>query len=362
MPLQCKMSRTQLRKALDTVRKALPPQRWKLEDSYYNTVLIEANDQGVFLVATNGILRLATRIDDARAISAMGACAVSYAQLLGTVKTLPRMATLTLEQRGDALRLSDGREEIALDCLEAAVYPTLAPVRATGETYTVEDRQTCGDGAPQVQSHTITRAYEVCGTYYQALWIDRDTLMRALETVAFAAASDAARPVLTAVHAMLHQDWLTLVAGDGYRLAECSFPAFGNGTWYHPLLVPARFFLMALELLPAGSRLVLTSRGTTDRLVNENGRTVANAEPFLNPAPVQLSDGEGATVVAIRLIQGKFLNYDDVVPAELPTRAVCETAALSEALRAMVFVAERVTFDFREGLRLEAKSKKYPKP
>ncbi len=50
----------------------------------------------------------------------------------------------------------------------------------------------------------------------------------ALETVVFAAASDNARPVLTAVYVMLQEDGLALVAGDGYRLAECSFPVFGN--------------------------------------------------------------------------------------------------------------------------------------
>lgn len=364
MPLRCRIGRVQLKKALDTAHKALPPLRWRLVDIYY-TVLIEANTRGVFLTATNGTIRITASIDKTHAPSAKGACAVSYAKLLEAVKMLPRMATLTLEQRGRALYLSDGCEEVGLACLEAAAYPTPAPVRAIGETYAVEDQQTSGHGAP---SHTMTRAYEVCGTYHQALSIDRDTLMRALAAVAFATASHDVRPVLTAVYTMLQEDWLTLVACDGYRLAECSLPAFGNGSWYHPLLVPARFFLMALKLLPAGSRLALTSRATTERLVNENGLTVTNAEPFLHPAPVQLSDGEGAAVIAIRPLQGKYPYCDGVVPALLPTRAVCEAAALLEALRAVTPVAEqdsnRSTFDFGEGkvLRLLAKSKERPRP
>ena len=352
--MRCTLSREALKNALEQIKAGLPSLRQKLDGAYY-TVLIEATERGVFVTALGRTMRLTTRAGEPLAVSVRGACAVSYGKFYEAIKALPRQAALTLILQGEVLHINDRQGGAVLACYPPEAFPKLAPSRAVGETYLVEDRWTTGQGLA-IRVHTTMRAYEVLDAHGQELTIGRDAFRDAFLSVAYAAARDDSRPVFTGVYVDLREGHLTLVASDAFRLAKRRHPLPEAGEWGHPLLIPSQELAKALELLPAGSRLTLTSRATTDRLVNENGRTVADAEPFLNPAQVQLASDEGANVAGIQLIAGQYPDVDKFIPTELPTRVVCETAALREALLDVAPIAKlasnRMTFTIEQGATL----------
>ena len=134
-------------------------------------------------------------------------------------------------------------------------------------------------------------------------------LRTALERVAFAAARDESRPVLSGVLFDFGAEGLTLAAADGFRLARARIAeATGAAT---QLLVPAR-------------------------AVGEFARLLADAEVArLAVAPegrgVALVVGE--TLLYTRLIEGRFPEIDRLIPTDSRTRVTVETAALRQAVR-----------------------------
>lgn len=142
-----------------------------------------------------------------------------------------------------------------------------------------------------------------------AISIDAHRLRGAIERVAFAAAQDDGRPVLTAVLFDFDDRGLTLAAADGFRLARARLPEAAG---------PARQWLV-----PA-------------RAVAELGRLLADVEAA-QVAPTQDGNGVrvslGETVLFSRLIEGRFPDVEWVVPQGYRTRATVEAAAFRQAVR-----------------------------
>lgn len=67
--MRCTLSRSGLKIAFERVKAGLPPLHKKLADTYY-TVLIEANERGVFFTTTDGTISMTTRVAEAMAVSA----------------------------------------------------------------------------------------------------------------------------------------------------------------------------------------------------------------------------------------------------------------------------------------------------
>jgi NADPH:quinone reductase-like Zn-dependent oxidoreductase len=131
----------------------------------------------------------------------------------------------------------------------------------------------------------------------------------AVARVAFAAARDDARPVLTAVLFDFGPDGLTLAAADGFRLARARLADVAAPS--RQLLVPAR-------------------------AVVELGRLLGEAETArLIPTPegrgVHLAVGE--TTLFARLGEGRFPDVERVIPPEGTTRVTVDTAAFRQAIR-----------------------------
>lgn len=142
-----------------------------------------------------------------------------------------------------------------------------------------------------------------------AVELDAGRLRTAIERVAFAAARDESRPVLSGVLFDFGADGLTLAAADGFRLARARLPEATAAP--QQLLVPAR-------------------------AVAECARLLADAEATrLLPAP----DGRGVALVAgtsvlySRLIEGRFPEIERLIPQDCATRVTVETAGFRQAVR-----------------------------
>ncbi len=152
--------------------------------------------------------------------------------------------------------------------------------------------------------------------------IDAALLKSMIGQVAFAASADISKPVMTAVLLLIGRDRLTLAAADEFRLAERVAQLAGEHEPQAPVLIPAKNLLELARILPT------------------SGSVQVMITPSHNQAIFALRQGEQIDVV-FRLIEGKFPNYQRVIPASSTTRAVLDTKAFAAALgRAALFAID----------------------
>lgn len=153
------------------------------------------------------------------------------------------------------------------------------------------------------------------------------TFAAAVAQVAVAAGKDDTLPFLTGVRVEINGDTLRLVATDRYRLAVREI-----------LWKPEIADLDAVALVPA-------------RTLHEIARSLTGGE-FVTLALADTEGDAGQGLIGIeasgkrtttRLLEGEFIKYNSIFPAEFTGDAVIETAALIEAVKRVALVAERNT-------------------
>jgi DNA polymerase-3 subunit beta len=149
--------------------------------------------------------------------------------------------------------------------------------------------------------------------------IESDVLRLALDQVAFAAATDSSRPILTGVLAEFEEDHLTLAAADGYRLSERVVPL------PEPVDDPFRVIIPAEAL-------------------RELNRIVGGEEDAIS---ISVLDGRQAifhlsdVVLVAPLLEGNFVDYQGIIPQERATHTVLDTSSFLEACKvARVFARD----------------------
>lgn len=149
--------------------------------------------------------------------------------------------------------------------------------------------------------------------------LDATLLKEVIAQVAFAAADDDSRPILTGMLVQVGEEQLTFAAADAFRLAVRFLPMPGLDQPGEDILVPARTMVELARILPA--------EGTVELTVTPNRSQV-------------LFHTQNIDLVS-RLIDGKFPNFRQIMPKEHSTRAVVETRQFSEAVkRAALFARD----------------------
>lgn len=138
--------------------------------------------------------------------------------------------------------------------------------------------------------------------------IDTAELRRLIAQVAFAAATDDARPVFTGVLARVRDERLTFAAADSFRLAVATaeLPGVQN---VGDVLIPARTLNELGRILP--------TEGTTQMVVTPNRNQV-----LFRAGDVELVSN---------LIQGQFPNFEGIVPKSHSTRVTLPTDQFRQA-------------------------------
>ena len=154
-----------------------------------------------------------------------------------------------------------------------------------------------------------------------AAQIDPVSLKSAITRVAFAAATEESRPVLTGVEMKLEGKTFSLAAADGFRLAV------QTGTLVEPVESEIKV------IVPA-------------RTLNELNRLLGDQE---EPVEIMMTPAKGQVLFRVRggqtvetvsqLLQGSFPNYEQLIPQSYTTRAVFDLPTLLRAARTSAIFA-----------------------
>ena len=150
--------------------------------------------------------------------------------------------------------------------------------------------------------------------------ISSSVLKDAITHVAFAAATEESRPVLTGIKVDLKGDSFTFVAADGFRLAVYEGKLAEAVSEDVSFIMPARAFQEVNRLI-----------GTDDTTIE------FTVTPSKSQALFRLDNVE----LVSQLIQGTFPNYSQLIPEGHDTRAVVDqTAFLSATRTASIFARD----------------------
>lgn len=160
--------------------------------------------------------------------------------------------------------------------------------------------------------------------------ISSDILSDNINRSLFATAQDELRPVMNGVFFDITPEFLAIVATDGHKLVR-------NKNFSIKSETPASFIL---PKKPANLLKNLLTRDGGDVTIRFNDR---NAE-------ILFGDG----MISCRLIEGRYPNYDSVIPKDNPNTLCIDRVALSSAMRRVLVSASQssslVRFHIQPGL------------
>jgi len=225
------------------------------------------------LAATN--LEMATTCWIGAKVKQQGDITVPARLLIDFVNSLPNdLIEMNLPANSRILELKSGHFQAHIHGIDAADFPPI----------------------PQINDGITTT-------------IEAASLREGIAQVAFAAATEESRPVLTGINTEFDGEQLNLVAADGFRLAVHKTTLGSPISMKTTVIVPARTFN---EL----NRLLGEQEEPVEITVNEK----KSQDLF------RLKDAE----LVSQLIQGSFPNYSQVIPQSYTTRAVLD---INEFLR-----------------------------
>ena len=145
-----------------------------------------------------------------------------------------------------------------------------------------------------------------------AINLEPESLRTMIDQVVFAAATDESRPILTGVLVQFDEDNLTMAAADGFRLSvkatKLNQP-FGDVT---DVIIPARALV---------------------ELARISGDQEQPVEVIITQARKQILFHLQNIDLVSQLIEGKFPDYNQIIPKGYATRSVMETSGFLKAAR-----------------------------
>ncbi|MCX6807874.1 MAG: DNA polymerase III subunit beta, partial [Patescibacteria group bacterium] len=149
-------------------------------------------------------------------------------------------------------------------------------------------------------------------------------LTKALDQTVFSASSDPTRPVLNAILLWVKKDTLYLVATNSYRLAEKQVPLLEAQKNEVKVLIPARAANELAALLSKEAEIVVVKIGD-------------------NQIKFEIAHTEFTT----RLVDGKFPDYEQIIPKETKISAFVLTEDLIMAVRRAGLFADQMSGKIR---------------
>jgi DNA polymerase-3 subunit beta len=241
-----------------------------------NNVLLATDQSRLKLVATN--LEMAISYWIGAKVEEEGTITVPARLLTEFVNSLPNdKIDIDLSPRTKTLALKCARFEARISGVDAKDFP---PIPAINEGINTK--------------------------------VEVEALGQAISQVAFAAASEESRPVLTGVDAQFDNDVLTLAAADGFRLAVYKLPLTNAVMEKVEVIIPARTLTELNRMMADGSEVV-------DITINPNK----------SQALFRLKDTE----LVSQLVQGNFPQYTQLIPQSYNTRVIIDVAEFLRATK-----------------------------
>ena len=236
-------------------------------------ILLSAEQSQLKLAATN--LEMATTCWIGAKIEQEGEITVPARLLIDFVNSLPNdLIEINLPSSSRILELNSGHFQAHINSIDAADFPPI----------------------PQISDGINTS-------------IEANALREGIAQVAFAAATEESRPVLTGINSEFDGEQLNLVAADGFRLAVHTTTLGSPVSEQTTVIIPAR-------TLNELNRLLIEQEEPVEITINQQKSQVL----------FRLKNAE----IISQLIQGSFPNYSQVIPPSYTTRAVVD---INEFLR-----------------------------
>ena len=242
--------------------------------------------QNVLLVTEGGMLRLSATNLEISMTTWVGAMVEEEGSLTVPARLLAEFVNslgsdridLEMEAGSRVLQIKSGRSQANIHGTDASEFPPI----------------------PSIDDAVVAQAQPAA-------------LRTAISRVAFAAATEESRPVLTGVEVKLREGSFTMAAADGFRLAV------HNGE--------------LVQSTPEETNVIIPARTMTElhRLLGENSEPVdIMLTPQRGQVMFRIRGGDTIELVS-QLLQGTFPNYDQLIPQNYTTRAILD---LQETLRA----------------------------
>lgn len=164
----------------------------------------------------------------------------------------------------------------------------------------------------------------------QSIEMDGAILSRAVGKTLFAAGNDELRPVMSGVFVQFAPDGTTFVATDAHKLVRyrrLDVKASGSAAF----IVPRKPLNLLKNILATNEGIVRVEYNAT------------NARFSWGIAP----DGSVGSTLICRLIDGKYPNYDAVIPKNNPNKLTIDTTALLGSIRRVSIFANKTTHQVR---------------
>lgn len=151
----------------------------------------------------------------------------------------------------------------------------------------------------------------------KTITIENSVMLGGINKSLFATADDELRPVMNGIYFDIHTDNITFVASDGHKLVRDKYTSvFGDDNY--SFILPKKPSLMLKNILPKDD-------GDVKITLNERN------------ADIEF----GNYKVICRLIDGRYPNYNSVIPTDNPFKATIDRLSLLSALRrVLVFASE----------------------
>ena len=252
---------------------------------------------------------------------------------VATRATLPVTQNVLLSAEGGMLRLSATNLEIAMTTWVGAMVEEEGSVTVPARLLT-EFVSSLGSDRIDIEMEPDSRLLQIKSGRSQAningtdasefppiptvddavvAQIQPAALRTAIARVAFAAATEESRPVLTGVEVKLKEGTFTMAAADGFRLAVHNGELAQSTPEEISVIIPAR------------------TMNELQRLLGDNSEPVdIMLTPQKGQVMFRLQSGDTVELVS-QLLQGTFPNYDQLIPQSYTTRAILD---LQQTLRA----------------------------
>ncbi len=249
-----------------------------------SNILLETEDDRLKLSATNLEIAITTWI--AAKVEDAGKVTLPARLLTEFVNALPNeTVSLSVKQGGQTCHMRAGRFEADIKGMDAEDFPRIP---------SAEEQPTA--------------------------LIAASLLKDMIEQVAFAAATDDTRPVLTGVQCTFSEGELTLAAADSFRLALRNGRLGGETSGDFSIIIPARTLTELSRILPEKSE-------------DESPEVSITVTP--NRSQVVFRS-ENLHVVS-RLIEGVFPNVKQLIPSKFQTKVTVSTSEFLKAARVASF-------------------------
>jgi DNA polymerase-3 subunit beta len=264
-----------LAKGLSTVSRAVASRSTTLP--VLSNILLSTDNGRLKLSATNLEIGINTWIG--AKVEQDGAITVPARTFTDLVNTLPPdRINMELSVRTQTLHLQCGRSEANIKGIDAQEFPLIPTPEGTGQ-----------------------------------ILVETDSLIKMINQVAFAAATDESRPMLTGVLTKFDQDQFTMAAADGFRLSVRSMRIST------PVADPVQVLIPAKALT---------------ELVRISGDQEDPVEITISPTRNQILFHLSNTDLVAQLIDLQFPDYEQIIPKRSNTRIVASAIELLKAGRA----------------------------